>query len=274
VRRSIALLLALVATGHSASAQGKEQTTSANDDDAINADRPGIADGSRVIGSRWIQLETGLQRENRRDADVRTVATFIPILFRAGITDQLELRVESNTATWSRTTQDGSGATTSSGWAPASLGLKYQLFDAKGEHRHSVGTIVRVFPPSGTGEFGSHRYTPDFRLADDWDFASQLSLNTNVGVARLEDDSGEAFNAGLGAITLTFLPTPTLNAFGDMGFQSRESKAGPASIIFDAGITYVIGRNVQLDVSAGRGVHGATPPRPFIAVGLSARTRR
>jgi hypothetical protein len=274
LRRLIALLFALVANAHAVSAQGNERSTSTNDDDAINADRPGIADGSRVIGRGWLQLETGLQRENRRDADVRTVTTFIPTLLRAGITDQLEIRIEGNTASWSRTTQDVGPATTSSGFAPTSLGLKYQILDSKGERRHSVGTIVRLFPPSGTGDFGSHRYTSDIRLADDWDFASKLSLNSNVGLARLEGDAGEAFNAGLGAITLTILPTPTLNAFVDMGLQSRESVDGPAAVTLDAGITYIIGHNVQLDASAGRGAHGTTPPHPFIAVGLSVRTKR
>src|SRR6185437_9180822 len=44
--------------------------------DLINADRPGIADGSRVIRARRLQLEMGLQQDCRRaDEGVRTTTT-------------------------------------------------------------------------------------------------------------------------------------------------------------------------------------------------------
>lgn len=47
----------------------------------INADRPGIADGSTVIGSHRIQIESGLQEEFRRDGDSHEHTLFFPPSF-------------------------------------------------------------------------------------------------------------------------------------------------------------------------------------------------
>ena len=40
-----------------------------------------------------------------------------------------------------------------------------------------------------------------------------------------------------------------------------------------AGVAWLVARNAQLDVSAGTRAIGETGPRPFIAAGLSLRTR-
>jgi len=36
-------------------------------------------------------------------------------------------------------------------------------------------------------------------------------------------------------------------------------------------VAYIVGRNVQLDVSVGTGVNGQTPPHPFVSLGVSFR---
>lgn len=241
-------------------------------EELLNPDRPGIADGSRVIRAGQAQIEWGAQREYHVAGDTRSRVDLLPILLRAGISERVEIRLESNTATRSRGTEANGSTTDASGVAPASVGLKAQLFDSKGNHRRSLGMIGRVFPPSGSGAFRSRRFAGDLRVAGDWDVASHMSVNPNLGVARVDDGQGGSYSTLLGALTLNVLPTPRLNPFIDLGYQSRESSGGRASVILDVGIAYVIGRNLQLDVSAGRGVHGATPPRPFVAAGASVRT--
>lgn len=240
--------------------------------DFINADRPGIADGSRVIQPRQLQLEIGLQQEFRRtDGGARTTTTFVPLLIRLGISEQVEARVETNSLTSQRMNGSDSPATRATGYSPVSIGAKYQIYDSGGDNRRSFGLIARVFPPTGSGDFHNDRYTGDVRLAADWDFAPKLSLNPNVGVARQQDGSGHSFTAALYAVTLTYSPSEKINPFIDMGAQAPEAPAGATSIIFDAGLAYIIGRDLQLDLSAGRGTHGATPPRPFVAIGISFR---
>jgi hypothetical protein len=251
--------------------QQPPQPTAGDSDDLINADRPGIADGSTVIGPKRIQIESGVQAEFRRNADSREHTLFVATLLRIGIDSNWEARVEGNTFTRVTTITPGLPDTRSSGIGPLSFGFKYHFQDSKGIRHPSLGAIVRVFPSWGSGDFATHHVTGDVRLAADWDFAPKLSLNPNVGIGRYEDDRGRTFTAAIVAATLNYLPTKRINPFIDMGLQAPEQTAGKTSVIFDAGIAYILGRNLQLDASAGTGAHGATPPHPFISFGISYR---
>src|SRR5436305_12746061 len=60
--------------------------------DLINADRPGIADSSGVVGPGIFQIEAGLERDH--DGADRSIAT--PLLLRYGVSKEFEMRVEGN----------------------------------------------------------------------------------------------------------------------------------------------------------------------------------
>src|SRR5215813_638283 len=112
--------------------------TSEPQDDLINPDRPGIADGSTVVGAKTFQIESGAHFEFRRSEDIREHTFFVPTLLRFGINSHWEARIEGNTFT--RVTTPDSTAP-ASGFAPVSLGFKYHLYDSTGEHQLSLGTI-------------------------------------------------------------------------------------------------------------------------------------
>jgi len=276
----VAVMLLLAAIGSSvtqaaqspARQQGKPaRPEEADENDLIDADRPGIADGSSVIGARRVQVETGVQEEVHR----REHLFFVPALIRLGISDRLEFRVEGNTFTQTSDT-DPTGVTRHvSGLAPFSLGLKYHIADSGAGHP-SLGVIVRVFPAWGTSDFHTHHVTGDLRLAADWAFAPQLklSLNPNVGVGIYEDSHGKTFATGLFALTLNYLPRKRLNPFIDVGIEAPEERNGRVAVIIDTGVAYIVGHNVQLDASVGTGAHGQTPPHPFASLGVSFRRRK
>src|SRR5882724_1100097 len=156
----------------------------------------------------------------------------------------------------------GSSLSHTSGFAPISRGFKYHIYNSNGDHQISLGTIVRVFPAWGSKEFRLQHVTWDVRLAADWNLAPslKLSVNPNIGVGRYEDDKGRLFTAGLFAITLNYLPNKKLNPFIDLGVQSPEANNGKAAAILDGGVAYIIGLNIQIDVSIGTGAHGLRPP--------------
>jgi len=259
-----------------ASSQTPEPQTQTEEPDLINADRPGIADGSTVIGSKTFQLESGVQLEYRRSGDSREHTFFFPTLLRFGIGSRWEARIEGNTYTRDTTFASGIQTDQASGFAPTSLGFKYHFYQSSGEHQLSLGTIVRVFPSWGTNEFQTQHTTGDIRLAADWNFAPRLklSLNPNVGVARYEDDQGRLFTAGLFATTLNYLPTKKLNPYIDIGVQSPETSGGKTAAVLDGGVAYVVGQNLQLDAGIGTRVHGVTGPHPLVEFGVSWRLRR
>jgi hypothetical protein len=266
---------ALPAAAQSPAQQQPTKSKDSDDQDLINPDRPGIADGSTVIGAKRIQVESGFQEEFRRQEKIREHTLFIPILLRIGITSHWEAHIEGNT--FSRTNDfdlTGRRIDHVSGLAPFSFGLKYQITDSKGVAHPSIGIIGRIFPAWGTSDFRTHHVSGDLRLAADWDFAPQLklSLNPNLGVGVYEDVRGQSFAAGLFAVTLNYLPTKKLNPFIDLGLQTTEAREGKSSLIVDGGVAYIVGRNVELDASIGTGAHGRTPPHPFVSFGISFRT--
>jgi hypothetical protein len=235
--------------------------------DDINADRPGIADGSGVVGAGRLQVEAGLQREWRDDGEARERLTYMPALLRIGIDDHWEARVEGNTFGW----QNQSDTASSIGAMPVSLGVKYHVAGNGESGNPGLSVIARVFPRSGAGAFGTHRATGDVRLVADVALTPDWSVTPNIGVARQEDDAGRQFNTALLAGTLTYAASKQLNVFVDTGMQSREERHGRKQVIVDTGVAYVLTPDVQLDATIGRGTHGATPPRVYASAGVSVR---
>ena len=224
----------------------------AQDADLINPDRPGIADGSSVVGPGIFQLEAGLERDHGLDG--RSIAT--PLLLRYGLSKAFEMRVEGNGYI------HANGA---NGFAPLSIGMKYHFNDAP-----SLGVIARLFVPSGTGAQRSHATSADVRLAADINIGEKWSLNPNIGVASQDDGDGR-FTSGLAAFTVQYNISDHANVFVDGGLQSPEQRGGSSALIVDVGGALIVGRNTQLDASVGWGAHGTTPPNVFLAAGISRR---
>lgn len=276
IRVSIVLVAALgVPFGSAAQTAVQPQAAAQKPEpppDFINPDRPGIADGSNVVGRRHFQFELGVQQEFRKDSGVSTRTTFIPTLLRFGIDDRWEARIEGNNFTFQRTSDPTAGVSNTAGLPPFSFGFKYHFQDQPGPRKKpSLATIFRLFPASGSGDFKASHTTGDMRLVADWAMSDQWSLNPNIGIGVYEDRSGRTFATGLSAITLNYNPTPRINPFIDMGLQAPEERNGRSSLIFDAGIGYLTSRNVQLDISYGTGVLGRSAPHPFWSAGVSAR---
>ncbi len=114
------------------------------DDDLINPDRPGIADGSQTIARGTFQIETGINREQGESS--------FPTLLRYGLSKSFEARVESDSAL-----------------THPLFGFKVHFADTP-----SLGVIVRA---------GEH-HEGDLRLAADINLGEKWSLNPNVGVNR------------------------------------------------------------------------------------------
>lgn len=228
--------------------------------DAIESDRPGLADGSAVVASGRIQLETGLQRDVSRAGDDPQRRTVLPTLLRVGFSERLEGRLESDVHAWLR--EPGGGRTQA--YAPFSVGFKRRFAE-------SLAAIVRVSPASGADAERTRHTTGDVRLASDWELSERWSLNPNIGLAIDEDDAGRRFTARSVAATLAYRPADRVELFADFAAQSPEEKGGGTGAVCDAGVAYRVSPNVQVDASLGRRCAGSAAPRGFVAAGLSVR---
>jgi len=176
-------------------------------DDTINLDRPGLADGSNVVGAGRVQVETGLRQNDRSDKGTR-----VRTLLRAGLTDKVEFRVESNTYT----------------------------------------RVTQTDPTPGEGQIrgrGARRSGPEGPLH------RRRRIATTLGQSLFASSRG----------------SKSLNFFVTTGVHAPETRHGRAAVLVDVGMAWLIGRDLQFDFSAESRVEGETPPRPFLAAGLSQR---
>jgi hypothetical protein len=111
----------------------------AEPDDYANPDRPGIADGSNVVGPGRFQIETGIQQEFRHADGAGDRRIFIPTLLRLGLTDELEARVETNAYTWERSSDPSTGMARTEGGYTHIAGVQISL---SGLQRH-LPTVCR-----------------------------------------------------------------------------------------------------------------------------------
>jgi hypothetical protein len=237
--------------------------------DLINADRPGIADGPGIVSRGQLQVEVGFQRDYNGGLSTGTHVSFFPTLLRIGASRRLEFRLETNSYTWGRL-EESAEAGRLVGWQPVSAGVKLQFCTGCAL---PIAVIGRFFPRSGSGAFSSPAVAGDIRLAIEVDLSESVSLNPNVGVAKYQGADGKGLVAGLLAATLTLRPSERVLPFVDFGFQAPGSSSEQATFLLDAGVAYIAGRHVQLDLSAGANLVGPVP-RPFVSFGLSLRTPR
>lgn len=237
-----------------------------NNGDYLGSDRPGIADSSEVVGpGRW-QMETGLAREARRSGEDLDRKVFVPTLLRLGLYEHWEVRLESDVHAWMR----DSDSVRTEAYAPFSVGFKYRFMEAAGAGP-SLAAIARITPPSGSKRLRTRRTTADLRVTADWELSGRWSLNPNIGWAIDEDDEGRRFSAALFAITLAYKPVRKLELFVDTGAQKPEARGAGSAVVYNAGIAYLVSRDIQVDLSVGVHGTGSTPPRSFVATGLSIR---
>lgn len=129
-----------------ASTVTRAETPADSGQDYINPDRPGIADGSNVVGAGRFQVEAGFQQEYRRNSGGSARTAYLPTLLRLGVNKSWEVRVEGNTYTLTKVYDAERNRTQIEGVQPASVGLKYQFSESAEPVRISVCKALNSLP--------------------------------------------------------------------------------------------------------------------------------
>lgn len=241
----------------------------ASAEDVINTDRPGTVESTQVVGpGRW-QLETSyaLAREGKDSPKVRSYST--PTLLRIGLSDKLELRVETDglmrESTWS-----GNAKTTAQGSSDVALGVKWRLRDALSdcESCPSTAWLFHVDTPTGTSDFREQGLRPSARYVAEWDWGI-WSLGVMPGIYVGHNDENKRYLGGIFAVSLGAQLNDRAHTFIEFsGDQLTSPKNGGNSVSIDTGLAYLLTNQVQVDVSFVKGVSKAAPKQQW-AVGLS-----
>jgi hypothetical protein len=241
----------------------------AADDDAISTDRPDFVESSQVVGKGRFQLETSVQWERDRHADPQTRTLSTPTLLRIGIGESTELRIETDGRNLVRTSGEGTVA----GYSDTALGLKWHLADQQGEGfgAPSLGVLLHADLPSGSSNFRGHGVRPSLRLAAEWDLAGGYSFGVMPGLAQERDDDGRRYGYGILAATFGKEFNERVRGFVELAApQIARAGHGGTQASFDTGLTYLVNKDVQVDVALTHGLNRRTPDLS-LGLGLSIR---
>lgn len=242
-------------------------------EDPIATDRPDFVESSSVVGRGRLQIESGLSFERDAQPGSKTRTRSTPMLWRMGVSDAFELRVESDGFLRSRTLDTATGITDKvRGFGDASLGLKWHMQDGDEKTGSpSIAWLAHVDVDSGSQAFRGHGARPSLRMVAEWELPQDFSFGVMPGLVLDRRDDGGRFTAGILAATLGKEWSPKWKSFVEVAGQQLTSRRNGGSVVtFDAGASYLVTPSVQLDVSLARGLTRQSPDLSWGA-GLSVR---
>ncbi len=211
-------------------------------------DRPDQTESTATVPKGMVQVDTGLVST---DTGVSTVLEIPGTLVRIGVHEKLELRV--GTAGWIRDDDLDIG-----GFGDSELGFKLRLCDEAG-WMPDTAVLAGISAPTGNDDFTTDEWDPSIRFAAAHTINELISFGWNVAAewSSSLNSSGE---------TATLAVMPYSGAFG-FGLSGRlgcfaelfgevpvNAEDGPTHMA-DAGITYLVMNNFQLDLAAGAGLN-------------------
>lgn len=239
-------------------------------DQPLQTDRPNFTSTSVTVGKGVTQIESGYTYFKSKEAglDVR-YQSFGEFLFRQGIlADWLEFRV--GFSPLQQTTQAGSYHDSTLGAEDLDLALQFSLTPQAGILPESA-LLVSMSVPTGSPAFTAHQVEPGVDLIYAWQLNDFLSVAASTQGYGNVDSSGSSYLEMAQSCSVGYQLTQQLGAFTEW-FVLVPSGARTARTqhYFDAGFTYLINNNVQLDMSAGVGLNEAANGF-FAGAGLSIR---
>lgn len=174
--------MALVACSSIAHAQGTAPPLAPEDPHAAQPERPTVATHAGTVASGWVEIETGVERDNLHGAHT----FFTPTVLKFGIVPRVHLELASSFVHLSGTTPNYSGL------GDVSAALKWRVV----EHAPVVGDFALqplLKLPSGSALNGTGTGTTDVGLllisSHDW---GDYALDINAGYTHRSGVGSEA----------------------------------------------------------------------------------
>ena len=224
---------------------------------SIQTDRPDQTECPFIVPLHYFQFETGFSYEQVNSEASEVVAP--TVLTRFAINNHFELRMITEYVFDKVDSKDFSG------FNPIAFGFKTRLFEEKGfiPVTSFMGHIA--LPKAASKEFKSTYFAPDFRLTMQHTLSKRQSLSYNLGA---EWDGEHADPIFVYTITTGYSFSDKIGGYVEFyGFVPQYEVPDHR---FDAGVTYLITANQQLDVSGGVGLSRLSPDY-FVSLGYSFR---
>lgn len=240
-------------------------------EEPIATDRPDVVESSDVVGRGRFQIETSLAFERDKSGDIRSRVRSTPTLLRIGVNDTWELRLETDGRLRS-TVDDTAGRTRDSGYADVALGFKWHMQDGdEATGRPGIAWLVHIDVDSGSAPFRGQGLRPSVRMVAEWELPNDIAVGVMPGLFADRNTDGKRFVGGILAAVASKSLTERLRGFAEVAAsQLASTRNGGNVVTFDAGLAYLLTKDMQLDVAVARGLTKSTPDFAW-TVGWSAR---
>lgn len=236
-------------------------------DQPLQTDRPNFTSTSVTVGKGVTQLEFGYTFGDDSPAGQEvSYHSFGEFLYRRGIlVDWLEFRL--GFSPLQQTEQLGAFQNTTAGTEDLYMALQFALTPQAGLLPESA-LIVQMTVPTGSTAFTSNQIEPGVDWIYAWDVNDFISLSGSTQGNRSFDDNHRSYLEMAQSWNVSFALTKQLSAFTE--WFALIPCGSNTEHYFDAGFTYLINNNLQLDISAGVGLNEAAVDY-FVGAGCSIR---
>jgi outer membrane putative beta-barrel porin/alpha-amylase len=234
----------------------------------INPDRPDFTNGPSLVAPHHLQLETGYTYSRTGSERAGSLGE---ILLRYALDDRWEARLGLNSYDWIDSGVPGERRI--SGFEDPFIEVKIRLNDADAKNRpHGVpalGLLVQTTVPVGSRALTSDVWQPTAALALHWDLPADGSLESNLGYSHAADGD-RRFDQLFASVSAGFQLNKKLGGFLEGYVFSKDSADGSATHFADVGLSYLISKDLAVDVRMGKGFD-APHPNWFTGLGVAIR---
>lgn len=251
ILRAISMLILLFALAHKANSQKL---------DPIATDRPDQTESPFIVPQQYFQFEIGFVHEKVNQNEINQ--TYPNCLAKYGLTKKTELRLIldlGNTRSFGKN---------NSGLNPVTIGFKTNLLEEKGIIPTTSFIGHLTIPTLASQDKKAIYYAPSFRFNMQHTLSDRSTLSYNLGS---EWDGFTPEPTFIYTLATGFSITESFGSYVELyGFAPQKQSARHS---WDAGFTYLINNNVQLDIHGGTAIT-KNAPNYFIGCGISFRFKK
>jgi hypothetical protein len=250
--------------------------TYAQDQADLVTDRPDQTESAEVVPKYTLQIETGVfhEWEDKSEDGYIINADYGGTLLRFGFHRILEARLGTGILQ-TRDKLPGMEPVEQHGMAPLVLGMKAKILNENGFIPDLALIASYQIPKTGHEDFSSETLIQTYIASFAHTLTGNLGLGYNLGLVH---GPGSTTNTLIYSLVMGFSAGDKLGIFLET-YGSKIWMGGsqhvfvPLDTRVDAGITYLVRPNLQLDLSAGKGL-SINAPKGFISTGVSWRIPR
>lgn len=219
-----------------------------SESDEMITDRPDVTESSRVVPKGSLQVETGAFYEAFETNNSKVESSvFNTTLLRYGLLANLEIRLGWDLA--EETTTNAINKVVSTGLSPLLFGMKVAIAEEKNGWPE-IALLGHLFLPfSASKDFKPQTIAANFLFALSHTLSEKSSLSYNLGGEWGDDnpEMGYRYSAAYG-----YAISGQLACYAELYGNLPENST--ANHFWDAGLTYLIKPNIQLDATIGTGI--------------------